>query len=667
MLEDLFITDAPGEVSGAGIDLSEDISNWPIEIQSALMSHVPALMNNPGQLNFDSVEQDKLYAKGSYVVQIGSSPDDSLVFPIIVKAGKLAPIDLYIYKGQWHPLDNEELQGLLTSPELGTGLMDEADIPPMAYNGMTNRISPPGAYNGGVVSSLATKMSALNRALSDDLIHKVQNNNGLLRKLALNKTAKRRFMAVLDSTEVTKVAENLQGKNVFSGDRVIYMIAPGKFSVKSASIYENKVGTGHLECDGDQLVTWLKEAGLEHARIIRDLKNTKMAFTWNDSAPVVADENAAIIKQGCYTCYTSDKFSPVDVEVVGIVKTASDEPRYLGLCADGKYVLQRELIGKSTSMKMNKTAYLKDAAQLRVNNIVSVPVDVSVDTRLVEFTPPTKIASVTNMKLAGDQVTVVSGTSFKGKVAYIVSSDSRVTAPVKTKYVPKECPVEKTAEVWYVPEGYPILSLPAETSSVIKSASDLKSAIRLKGGSHSPVTTIRMWNIDRDNVGLKIGSNEPTIASKTAAILLLKKAEGSGVMQSMSKIAAGEIKTFDLVSGSPGKGAYVRARAKDITPDKAQSPVTHNIKQKVDKMSALKVAAVMEDEEAVDTVLALNYLTPENMREFGAAIPEMKVAEEALAKLLMSTRLGNTLVEEQDVKNVLTSIHGIIKSLEGSM
>jgi len=667
MLEDLFITDAPGEVSGAGIDLSEDISNWPIEIQSALMSHVPALMNNPGQLNFDSVEQDKLYAKGSYVVQIGAEPDDSLVFPIVVKAGKLAPIDLYIYKGQWHPLDNEELTGLLTSPELGTGLMDEADIPPMAYNGMTNRISPPGAYNGGVVSSLATKMSALNRPLSDELIQKVQNSNGLLRKLALNKIAKRRFTAVLDATDVEKTAEHLNGRAVFNGDRVIYMIAPGKFSVKSASIYENKVAIGHLECDGDQLVTWLKEAGLDHARIISNLKNSKMAFTWNDSIPVVADEHAPITKQGCYTCYTADKFSPVGVEVVGVVKTAAGESRYIGLCADGKYTLQREMLGKPSTEKMNKTAYMKGAAQLRVNNIVSVPVDVSADTGLVEFTAPTKIASVTAMKLAGDPVTVVSGTSFRGKVAYIISSDARLSAPVRTKYVPKECLVEKTAEVWYVPEGYPILSLPKETSTVIKSASDLKSAIRLRGGSHSPVATVRMWNRDRDNVGIKIGSNEPTITSKTAAMLLLRKSEGSGVLQSMSKIAAGEIKTFDLVSGTPGTGAYVRERAKNVTSDKAKPTASSNMKQKVDKMSALKVAAVMEDEETVDTVLALNYLTPDNMREFGTAIPEMKVAEEALAKLLMSTRLGNTMVEEQDVKNVLTSLHGIIKSLEGNM
>lgn len=664
MLEDLFITDAPGEVSNSGVELSDDMANWPMEVQSIIISQIPALMNIPGQLNFDAVEQDKRYAKGSYVVQIGASHDNAVVIPVVIKSGELAPIDLYIYNGKWHPLDNDELQGLLTSPEIGSGLMDEADIPPTAYSGMMNRMGPPGAYSG-MVTSVASKMAALDRKTSDDLISKVQNTPALLRKLALNKTAKKRFTAILDCTDVEKAAAaTLPGSVVFGGDRVVYALGNGKFTVKSAVLHvaDNIVGTNTIECDGDQLLTWAKEAGIDYVKMIADLKRDKMAFNWDDTKPLPEEDILPISKCGSYTCYDSESLTPESVTVLGVVKTAGGDNRFLAIGTNGEYFLQRDVIGKPSST-VTKVA---SRPEFELRTGATITMGLNSTEKIAEYAPPTKLTGVTTVKLPTEDLTVLSGTSCRGKMAYVITSDSRVKSPIRTKHLPQGCMVDKTAEVWYIPTGHPIIELNGTPKSLIKTAWDLKSAVRLNGGSHSPLVTLRMWEVGRDAVGIKIGSAEPKIIDKTSALLLVKEAQGSKVMDTMSKMAGGEIQVLEMVSKKNG-AKYLKSKAKDLGVRNLNINPKPASALKKNAMSNLKVAAALEEEEAIDTVLGLNYLTPDNMSEFASAIPDMKATEEALAKLLMSVRLGNAVAEEQDVKNVLTSLHGIIKSLEGGM
>jgi len=667
MLEDLFITNTPGEVSSSGVELSSSIDNWPMEIQNILTTQIPMIMDNPGQLNFDSIDQDKMYAKGAYAIPVGGG-EETITIPIVVKAGELLPMDLYIYKGEWHPMDLNDISAIMTSPELGTDLISDSDLPNTIDTGFVNRVNPPGRSGSGVVSSLASKMGSANTSVRDSIVDTIKDDPQILRKLATNSVAKQSFLKVIDGEGAEKVAsKKLDGRTVFSGDRVIFSLGQGKFSIKSAAIHSDSViGTGHLECDGDALVTYLKEAGLDCARIISDLKSTKVAFTWDDNAVEAPDQHVNVSKCGSYVGYKSD-MTASDIDIIGTVKTALDESRYLAIHANGSYSLQRDILAKPSTKKMDKSASVKEAVKLRIGETISVPSRIVESTGMVEFTAPTKIASIVHTTHANMKHTVINGTSCMGKIAYIFTPDESVKTPVATKYYPEGLMVEKGASVWFVPSSYPIINLPGTPVEMVKSARDLKSTVAINGDSKSPVTTVRIWNIDSGNVGIKIGSASPQVYPKTVAMLLIRKAEGSGVMESMAKIAAGEIKVIDLIKGGVGRSDYLASRVKKLgLNDSAKSSLSPKISA-VNMSSALKVAAALEDSEAVDTVLALNYLTPDNLSEFSIALPELKSAREILAKLLMSIRLGFSIAEEQDVKNVLTTLHSVIKSIETSM
>jgi hypothetical protein len=666
MLEDLFITNTPGEASSSGIELSNSIDNWPMEIQNIIANQIPMIMSNPGQLNFDSVDQDKLYAKGAYAIPVGGG-EETITIPIVVKAGELLPMDLYIYKGEWHPMDMNDISAIMTSPEIGTNLISDDDMPNSSDSGFISRVTPPGGYGSGVISSLASKMSNKSAAIRDKVIETIQGDPQLQRKLTVNKVAKDRFLSILDGEPTSKAASAEMYKVLFTGDRVIFSLGNGKFSIKSAALHSDHiVGMGHIECDGDQLVTGLKEAGLDCVRIISDLKTNKMAFTWDDNSKKETEIHVQVTKSGSYTGYRDD-LTPVDVDVMGIIKTALDESRYLVMHSNGDYSLQRELIGKPSTKKVDKTASLKSPSRLRAGDTMTIPAKVTEGTGIVEFTAPTKVSSVVHTKHANKAHTVINGTSCMGKIAYIFTSDENVKVPVATKFYPEGLMIEKGASVWFVPETYPVISLKGNPVPMLKNAADLRSSICIRGDSKTPVTTARIWNIDSGNVGIKIGSASPAVYPKTIAMLLIRQSEGSGVLESMAKIAAGEIKVIDLVKGGTGKSDYLASRVKKLGLNE-EPKATDNAKvSTVNMKSALKVAAALEDSEAVDTVLSLNYLTPENLSEFKIALPELKSAREILSKLLMSVRLGFTIAEEQDVKNVLTTLHSVIKSIETSM
>lgn len=666
MLEDLFITDTPGSNIGADIELSEQIENWPMEIQSIIMSQAPVLMDAQGQLNFTSVDQDKLYAKGAYIVPVGMDTSNAITFPILVKAGKLLPIDMYIYNNEWHVFDPQEVSAILTSPELGDELIANKDIPPIIYNSLMGRVTPPGGYGSGVVSSVATKMGAFNRDKSLELIDLVKRNPVITAKLKHNKLAAKRFTAVLDATpeNIKQASGSISGKEALKGNKIIYSIGNGKFTVKSARIHNGIIASGSLECDGDILATWLKEAKLDTKRILTELSQTKMAFTWDDSNFKNEVHSDTIKAAGMYTCYDSS-VKPVVSEVLGYVKTALDEKSYIAINSNGTYSSQRELIGSPLVGTTEKTASF-GYTDIKTGDVITTTLHTK-EAGLPELSAPTTVTSIVSCGTnESDSYTVISGSSAHGKIAYVTSAKDDIKAPIYTKYVPEGLMIDKLAEVWYLPQNQKIYKLPKDKTVLIKTADEMSRSVFLSKEGYKPTEKITLWGIDRYSIGVKIGSAAPQITSKSDAMLIIKQCQNGGVLETMSKIASGTIKVLDLVTGGPGRSSYIASKTKSLDVkdmDKKMKQVLNTSS----KIALLKIAADMTDEEDLDSVLALNYLTPENMSEFQDLLPSLKKAEEGLVRLLMSIRLGNSLADEQDVKTAVQTIHGIVKELDTGM
>jgi len=78
----------------------------------------------------------------------------------------------------------------------------------------------------------------------------------------------------------------------------------------------------------------------------------------------------------------------------------------------------------------------------------------------------------------------------------------------------------------------------------------------------------------------------------------------------------------------------------------------------------VKEAAVIPDPSAVDTVLSLGFLNPENIRVFLSALPEIEASQKRLCELLVAARLGMQDVPVAALESAVRSTEEVIEGLK---
>ncbi len=77
-----------------------------------------------------------------------------------------------------------------------------------------------------------------------------------------------------------------------------------------------------------------------------------------------------------------------------------------------------------------------------------------------------------------------------------------------------------------------------------------------------------------------------------------------------------------------------------------------------------KEAEQLGEEQGLDALLSLGYITPETIEEFVQQLPVLQQAESGLAQLLFMTRMGFESVEEQAVERSLRNLNEVNEQLE---
>lgn len=638
MLEDLFLTETPGESSTSNIEMPEDIEQWPAEIQNILYTQIPELANIPGQLNFDTVEQDKRYAKGSYTVDTGeANGGNNIIFPILVKDGELMPIDIYLYKDEFRPVDTEDISSILMSPEIGDETIDEQDIPSSSFSSFSNRVTPPGSYGSGFVTSYSSKTGSLR----DKLVDMINTSSAIKKNLAVNKVAQKHFLDFFDGENTKTASETFS----FPADNTaVFSLGNGEFLIKTASFDNETFSSRETLTDLPTLKNWIKISSLDHNKIFKDLKETGMSVVSSNTEKTASNEEFKEVSAfGSYVALNKGSLKPENIDVLGYIKTAADEKRYIALLSNGNYALQRQIYARPASSE--KEAAFKFAT-LKPGETITL--QLSDDN---EFVPPVKIASVTGFKTDEMEGISVNGKSIRGNLSFIFLKNAGINKPVKAGFIPSTCFVEKNAEAWFVPADYPVLSLNKE-EHLIKTAEDNQYSQFLANKGRHSVLPVSMWKVTNEKVALKSGNKDPEFIDKTAALLLINKYDkAANIYDEMQKIASGNVKKL-----------FVPLQEKSVV----KKASTRTVKPFTDsqRLAILKIASSLDEGETIDDVLQLNYVNPENLEEFKENLPELRTAENMLAKLLLSTRLGNTTVEEGDVQSVLGSLHDIIRALD---
>ena len=83
------------------------------------------------------------------------------------------------------------------------------------------------------------------------------------------------------------------------------------------------------------------------------------------------------------------------------------------------------------------------------------------------------------------------------------------------------------------------------------------------------------------------------------------------------------------------------------------------------KSQLLKEAVAIDaDEETIDSLLSLNFLTPENIEKFIEYLPHFELTQQRLCELLMAVRSGQKDLNEGALKSSIKALEKVIESLK---
>ena len=83
------------------------------------------------------------------------------------------------------------------------------------------------------------------------------------------------------------------------------------------------------------------------------------------------------------------------------------------------------------------------------------------------------------------------------------------------------------------------------------------------------------------------------------------------------------------------------------------------------QVDLIKEASVIVEKETVDSILALRFLTPENVGMYINYLPQLEKTAAKLAEILVASRLGMDDIKEVAAKNALSQMTSVIDGLSG--
>ena len=105
--------------------LEKDPEEWPSEIVSESYRQHPFLTDFETDLELQRVDQARGYAVGRLLVyppkmekEAAAQSGRIVAFPVIVREREMAPLDVFQYKEEWHPLVESQVQNIMYQPAL---------------------------------------------------------------------------------------------------------------------------------------------------------------------------------------------------------------------------------------------------------------------------------------------------------------------------------------------------------------------------------------------------------------------------------------------------------------------------------------------------------------------------------------------------------------------
>lgn len=551
------------------------------------------------------------------------SPEESVRVPIIVENKKAYSYDVFIATdGRFLPLNEMRIAAAMFDP----GAYSVAPVPSIPAGSGASPMEPSGIHGGGnhvssnqsIKQASVLKAAAINKQAAESFLNMISESERLVDAAGLNPAFSQALSKIAALVEHPGAEEQPAVDNF---DAAIVTKVGGGYVIKTAA----KEGFGTKE-------HFIRN--VDAHTLPRDVRN---ALT-KEGSVLLSDNNEALqgieTTTGLSTVEDTGIFSVLDKH--GNAQRAAVVSGLLGF--DGRESDLKLIVGPRGSAIQEKVAGVR-CGDLDLSSLEG-------ETPLGEGVFVLKTAGRVSEPV--DIKHTISDSD--GGVTYVYENPLLGRGSIKLSSV--KTPVRITGNDFLLPEDS--VFVPMSFNSGFESDTTLIEKVAARSSYINKVSVASDGSEYSFNGAPVAELEKRSFLSKPDALLLM------GVLGD-SPLGA---KTKLATAAKTGESVFV-ASNRVTKPVTQRTVITEEAKvASVIKMNLIKEAAVLNNAETVDSVLALNFITPENVQGYLDALPVFEESASKLAELLIGVRLGLSDIPEPAVASSLNGMERAITGLK---
>jgi hypothetical protein len=696
--------------TAAEVELPEDPNTWPKEVLDELYKQVPYIADFQPHVVMDKVDSERRYGMGHIEVsnqseaQMGADPKmveasgvRSVRIPIVIKNGKLSPFDLLVNDdSKVLPLTETRLRQAIFRPQA----FDVTSQTP-GDQSMIGQLYPPYRDNNGFGGGLSSPGGMMGKmgSYEEQLIAMLEGSDAGFRKLEKTASGRKPVVAfktkracILREILPTINKDDIEGfwekvssdlglqarfrQNAEATTMLLGMLAQHEPNTteKVASVLPSLVHPTVVQVQRQGGAYMVKAASHHYWRSFTELVDRgELVKRFGTKVAMVVDTHGAVtIADGCSTAETNKTAAAVAVSEPGIYKVFAEDGRELIgfvipnlLDTDGE-PLPLSLFTNGSQATVQAEIHGEEAgegANLPTGPIAGMGMFFEATPEGVRATIPMSIAGSYEQ---GGEPTTFSGETFDGRPLE-VSVQPNIAEPVGMEegklLIPQHwqwSPMDKAEQV----------SLASADAAGADGAEELPP----QEGEEQPTQEEETPKESSAYVQIRSDGSTFTIAGPAVEKLAVADRSFLDVNEALFLLAGlgveqgfGATKMAHALTGA--RPEIVKIGRLITTADEADLEARASAHAKLARVPRLKrdlvkEASVVSDPMAVDAVLSLGFINPENLMTFVSYLPQIDNAQMRLCELLLAARIGLQSVPESALERAVRSMEEAIEGLK---
>lgn len=633
------------EKTAASTKLEGDVDKWPIEILKVAFKSLPSLKSYEADIELDRVDAARGFAVGKVLLyptgltkEAASGSDKLVSLPVIVRESELYPFDVYAYKGSMYAMDESNVLEIMARPETFSGVADRDQF---TGTNMFGQLVPPNTdhqYNAG---------SLMKHGSARELSMKLATSQGIDAVLGLlrNDVALRSAFLTDDHLRgyVDEVLSAQKTASVRPMDQIELKPSVVQFSYDSGTFKVKVANHTYWQPKTDVVSRFWVQEQLQPSDFNKLMEQGFVTLTADPVPSTIVSEKIAAEsdKLGIYRVWSGNRA----LDGIVIPRVVDLEGRDLGLqiFANGSsHAMQEKIAGvrrfdvtlEDLEPRGLGVFVYQEGANAFATEPVRVLNHIGKDSYFCKKASTGEEVVLTKAAGLWEVLPTRNGYAIPTSMKFVPLGDS--SFKVSNEEVANHWEVQKVASegtrVSFSDDQYFINAEPFTSCSLTRA--DAEFALGGLGISTSKIPGI-----------LKQAQANPVRLSRVRSIL-----DAGSSLAAMHKEAS--INTQRRAAERFGVEVDGESLLKSIA--SLVAPGAQEL---------WKEAGVNIPKETVDTILSLNFLTPENASSYLTYLPLLEKTSSILAELLVASRLGMDDIREASALNAMTQVNAVVKGL----